>query len=187
MKVGKMKEQNDQAGNEEYEIRGTQPTSVDQVIDAYEALSNWRDEELPSDELQRRILKAIVKDQGGAMAVPVIEAVLGRKVSGEERDLIWRRFDPELDEATRRLDLDEDDEDFDTRTAVRRPRPTLRSSGEWHRVKRLRIAARKVGLELISPMFSEQRLIPGHYLLVRHRTGLSIDEVEEIIAGKGRQ
>jgi hypothetical protein len=63
-----------------------------------------------------------------------------------------------------------------------------RSSAEWERVKRLRIVARKLGYEVVSPWCAEQRNIPGHgpYLLVRHGTGLSIDEIEEIIRANGR-
>jgi hypothetical protein len=71
----------------------------------------------------------------------------------------------------------------------RRPRPVRqRSSAEWERVKRLRIVARKLGYEVVSPWCAEQRNIPGHgpYLLVRHGTGLNIDEIEEIIRANGR-
>ena len=68
-------------------------------------------------------------------------------------------------------------------------RPRRRRNHEEERVKRLRIVASRLGYELVRPWCAAKRDIPGHgpYLLVPHHSGLNIDEVEQILASKGRR
>ena len=51
------------------------------------------------------------------------------------------------------------------------------------REARLRLKAKKLGYELVRPWCAEQRNIPGHgpYLLVPHKSGFSLAEVEETL------
>jgi hypothetical protein len=57
------------------------------------------------------------------------------------------------------------------------------------RERRLRRLARQHGYELVSPWCASERHIRGHgdYLLVPHRSGLSLREVEEVLTRRNRR
>jgi hypothetical protein len=63
------------------------------------------------------------------------------------------------------------------------------SEDMFARERRLRRSAKKNGYELVNPWRASDRNIPGQgpYILVPHHSGLSLDEVEEILTRYKRQ
>ena len=69
-----------------------------------------------------------------------------------------------------------------------KPPRRRRSNNYETQIKRLRILAARLGYALVLPWCAEQRGVPGHgpWVLVRHGTGLNLDEIEQILRDKVR-